>query len=111
MQRTSKMALNSGFIPAEASALHDDVILLCLASSTRPRRRFILVGFDLNLITFGVIYNFSHPLPCQFHYCFPQRGVLYLGYLKWLTVRENNNLGKRAKIESQTGCFMDSKEN
>ena len=37
----------------------------------------ILVGFNLNLIAFGVIYNFSHPLPGQFHYCFTQRGVLW----------------------------------
>ena len=36
-----------------------------------------LVGFDLNLIALGVIYNFSHPLPGQFHYCFTQRGVLW----------------------------------
>ena len=42
MQRTSKIALNSGFIPAEACALQDDVILLCLASSTRPRRQNLL---------------------------------------------------------------------
>ena len=44
MQRTSKIALNSGFIPAEACALQDDVILLCLASSTRPRRRNLLAA-------------------------------------------------------------------
>ena len=29
MQRTSKIAENSGFIPAEACGLQDDVILLC----------------------------------------------------------------------------------
>ena len=37
----------------------------------------ILVGFDLNLITSGVINNFSQPLPGQFHYCFTLRGVLW----------------------------------
>ena len=36
-----------------------------------------LVVFDLNLIALGVIYNFSYPLPGQFHYCFTQRGVLW----------------------------------
>ena len=36
-----------------------------------------LVGCDLNLIALGVIYNFPHPLPGQFHYCFTQRGVLW----------------------------------
>ena len=40
MQRTSKIAQNSGFMPAEASGLHNDVILLCLASSTTPRRLY-----------------------------------------------------------------------
>ena len=44
MQRTSKIALNSGFILAEACGLQDDVILLCLASSTTPRRRNLLVA-------------------------------------------------------------------
>ena len=36
-----------------------------------------LVGFDFKLIALGVIYNLSHPLPGQFHYCFNQRGVLW----------------------------------
>ena len=27
-----------------------------------------MVGFDLNLIALGVIYNFPHPLPGQFHF-------------------------------------------
>ena len=34
MQRTSKIAENNGFIPAEACGSQDDVILVCLASST-----------------------------------------------------------------------------
>ena len=38
--------------------------------------KVILLCFDLNLITSGVTYNFSHPLPGQF-YCFTQRGVLW----------------------------------
>ena len=32
MQSISKIAYNSGFIPAEACGLQDDVILLCLTS-------------------------------------------------------------------------------
>ena len=35
---------NSGFIPAEACGLQDDVILLCLVSSTTPRRRNLLAA-------------------------------------------------------------------
>ena len=31
--------------------------------------------FDVNLIAFGVLYNFSHPLPGEFHNCLTQRGV------------------------------------
>ena len=49
----------------------------------------------------------------------PPRSVLLLlhstrstlGYPQWLTVRENNKPGKRAKTESEAGHFMDSKEN
>ena len=37
MQRTSKIASNSGFIPAEACGLQDDVTLLCLVSSFTGR--------------------------------------------------------------------------
>ena len=44
MQRTSKIALNSGFIPVEACGLQDDVILPCLASSTTPRRQNLLTA-------------------------------------------------------------------
>ena len=58
---------------------------ISIMNSTRPRRTvssnaFLevkLVGFDLNLIALEVIYNFTHPLPGQFHYCFTQRGVLW----------------------------------
>ena len=47
----------------------------------------------------------------------PPRSVLLLlhstrstlGYQQWLTVRENNNPRRRAKIESEAGHFMDSK--
>ena len=35
--KENAMLKNSGFIPAEACGLHDDVILLCLALSTTPR--------------------------------------------------------------------------
>ena len=42
MQRTSKIALNSGFIPAEACGWQDDVILLCLALSTLRRRNLLV---------------------------------------------------------------------
>ena len=69
-----------------------------------------LVGFDLNLIALGVIYNFSHPLPGQFSLLLHSTRST-LGYPKWLTVRENNNPRKRAKTESEAGHFMDSKEN
>ena len=68
-----------------------------------------LVGFDLNLIALGVICNFSHPLPGQFHYCFTQRGVLWDIHNGWQS--ENNNPRKRAKTESEAGHFMDYKEN
>ena len=58
-------------------------LLLLLLSfgkiKNRGYRAFLeikLVCFDLKLIALGVIYNFSHPLPGQFHYCFTQRGVL-----------------------------------
>ena len=68
-----------------------------------------LVGFDLNLIALGVICNFSHPLPGQFHYCFTQRGVLWDVRNGWQS--ENNNPRKRAKTESEAGHFMDYKEN
>ena len=66
-----------------------------------------LVGFNLNLITLGVIYNFSHPLPGQFALLLRSTQSI-LGYPK---VRENNNPQKRAKTESEAGHFMDSKEN
>ena len=69
-----------------------------------------LVGFDLNLIALGVIYNFSHPFPGQFALLLHSMRSI-LGYPKWLTVRENNNPWKRAKTESEAGHFMDSKEN
>ena len=68
-----------------------------------------LVGFDLNLIALGVIYNFSHPLPGQFHYCFTQRGVLWDIHNGWQS--ENNNPRKRAKTESEAGHFMGYKKN
>ena len=51
MQRPSKIASNSGFIPAEACGLQDDVILLCLASSTTPRRRNLLVALAQYSVT------------------------------------------------------------
>ena len=51
MQRTSKIAENSEFIPAEACGLQDDVILLCLASSTTPRRRNLLVALAQYTLT------------------------------------------------------------
>ena len=38
--------------------------------------RLILLVHD-PIIALGVIYNFSHPLPGQFHYCFTPRGVLW----------------------------------
>ena len=50
MQRTSKIALNSGFIPAEACGWQDDVILLCLALSTL-RRRNLLVALAQYTVT------------------------------------------------------------
>ena len=68
-----------------------------------------MVGFDLNLIALGVIYNFSHPLPGQFHYCFTQRRVLWDTHSGCQS--ENNNPRKRAKAESEAGHFMDYKEN
>ena len=58
-----------------------------------------LVGFDLNLIvpqTVSLLLDSTHSI---------------LGYPQWLTVRENNNLRKGAKTESEAGHFMDSKEN
>ena len=51
MQRTSKIALNSGFIPAKACGLQDDVILLCLALSMRLRRRNLLVALVQYTVT------------------------------------------------------------
>ena len=65
-----------------------------------------LVGLDLNVIALGVIYNFSHPLPGQFHSTWST-----LGYPQWLTVRENIATRRRAKTESEAGHFMNSKEN
>ena len=50
MHRTSKIAY-SGFMPAEACGLQDDVILLCLASSTTPRRRNLLVALARCTVT------------------------------------------------------------
>ena len=67
------------------------------------------VGFNLNLIALGIIYNFSNPLSGQFHYCFTQRGVLWDIHNGWQS--ENNNSQKRAKTESEAGHFMDYKEN
>ena len=69
-----------------------------------------LVGFDLNLIALGVIYNFSHPLPGQFSLLLHSTRST-LGYPKWLTVTENKNPPRRAKPESKARHFMDSKEN
>ena len=51
MQRTSKIAQNSGFIHAEACGLQDDVILLCLASSTIPRRPNLQVALAQYTVT------------------------------------------------------------
>ena len=68
-----------------------------------------LVGFDLNLVALGVIYNFLHPLPGQFHYSFTQRGVLWDIHNGLQS--ENNNSRRRAKTESEAGHFKDSKEN
>ena len=51
MQRTSKIALKQGFIRAEACALQDDVILLCLASSTTPRRRNLPIALAQYTVT------------------------------------------------------------
>ena len=51
MQRTSKIAQNSGLIPAEACGLQDDVILLCLASSTTPRGRKLIVALAQYTVT------------------------------------------------------------
>ena len=51
MQRPSKIASNSGFIPAEDCGLQDDGILLCLASSTTPRRRNLLVALAQYSVT------------------------------------------------------------
>ena len=51
MQRTSKIALNSEFKPAEACGLQDDVILVCLASSTTPRPRNLLVALAQYTLT------------------------------------------------------------
>ena len=54
-----------------------------------------LVGFDLNLIALGIIYNFSHPLPGQFHYRFTQwRSTLGYPQWPWLTVREQQQKQK-----------------
>ena len=60
--------------------LRVDLLLSFGKIKSRGYRSFLevkLVGFDLNLIALGVIYNFPHPLPGQFHYCFTQRGVLW----------------------------------
>ena len=51
MIRTSKIASNSGFIPAEACGLQDDVIALCLASSTASRRQNLLVALTQYTVT------------------------------------------------------------
>ena len=51
MQRTSKIAEDSGFIPAEACGLLDDVNLLYLASSTTPRRRNLQVALAQYMVT------------------------------------------------------------
>ena len=89
--------------------------LLLLFGKTKSRgyHAFLkvkLVGLDLNFIALGVLYNFSHPLPGQFHYCFTQHGVLLLDiHNGWQS--ENNNPRKRAKTESEAGHFMDYKEN
>ena len=44
IQSPWKMAWKQGVIPAEACGLQDDVTLLCLASSTTPRRRNLLTA-------------------------------------------------------------------
>ena len=69
-----------------------------------------LVGFDLNLIALGVIYNFPHPLPGQFHYCFTQCGVLWDIYNGQQSEKTTPHGGEK-KTESAAGHFMDSKEN
>ena len=51
MQRTSKIAEESGFIPVEACGLLDDVNLLYLASSTTPRRRNLQVALAQYMVT------------------------------------------------------------
>ena len=69
-----------------------------------------LVGLDLNLIAMGVIYNVT-PSPSRSFSLLLHSTQTTLGYPQWLTVRENNNPRRRAKTESETGHFMDSKEN
>ena len=46
-----KIAWNSGFIPTTACGLQDDVILLCLASSTTPRWQNLLVALVQYTVT------------------------------------------------------------
>ena len=43
--------IDSCIIPAEACGLQDDVIVLCLASSTTPRRRNLLVALSQYTVT------------------------------------------------------------
>ena len=68
-----------------------------------------MVGFNLNLIFGGYLQFF--PSPSRSVSLLLHSTGSTLGYPKWLTVRENNNPGRRAKTESEAGHFMDSREN
>ena len=63
-------------IPAEACGLQDDVIVLCLASSTTPRRRNLLVALAQYTVTHfwssstkSLSWFFSSLIPALIVYC------------------------------------------
>ena len=63
-------------IPAEACGLQDDVIVLCLASSTTPRRRNLLVALAQYTVTHfwssstkSLSWFFSSLIPALSVYC------------------------------------------